>query len=265
MPRTPPLNPASRLLAVIRAATAEPASQPVIETWRKVLHVESEDPSGLFLAYGKLLTLAAEAGERVTQLEGIDHELYLHGIKRISATLSGMNFQSSWGQYVPQFDEASLRTLEIAADQIKRVWNEVAIEQSVLDALRAEIEGLIAETLESDLEMDIRRVVIHKLEDLHRAILDYQLDGAQGLRRAMEGAIGAVVTHPELGAKAKRDGVAEKFLQLIVKLDVTSRAALNLIRLAAPIVQQFLPPGASDYLELGDFPTLPPDGSPPLG
>lgn len=237
------LSAAGRLLAIVKRAGQMNIQTNVYATWAQVFDMPQDQRASVYQAIAGLHRLIDQAKDEVRSHSELRQDLYLGALDNIETAVSAAQFHVNWGSYVGQFQGPNLIALEFVAEQFDRLSSEEVIEASVLGELRKEIERVIEEVLHSAIDKELRDTLISRLEEARHAILFYQLDGADGLRRATEGAIGAMVVVREAATSERGKAPVKSFLAILnLLLDVVAKAK-PYAALAKPAIRALLSPG----------------------
>ena len=227
---------ASRLLILLQAASQINGSTGVFEALAMVFGVKATERAAVFSGIAGLHDLITLAKRDVVERSELNQELYIGALNAVEAVISSLNLGTSWEQYRAQLLGANILALQFVAEQFDRLTDEIAMEADDLDALRGILEEAVAFIAASTMDRSLKVILIEKLEDARRAILRYRIDGADGIRRAGEAAVGAIVlAGPSAQAESARESVG-RYLDVVSKLvDLVNKAKplLGLLRHAA--------------------------------
>lgn len=194
-------NPAGRLLDLLeRAKTIAKSRQKVgcLEIWTRLFEVEDNEVAKVYAGYVELINLTDTAKKAVENLDNIDRELYLKPFNRIQQGFVSTSFNHTWEQFAQYLDAATMTGLEYCSHTLSIHAGEKIIEIETLKELRKEIDNLRDKVVKATLPDVIRRLFYEKLEEMLRAIDTYQINGAEGMKRAIESAIGGVFLHNQV-------------------------------------------------------------------
>lgn len=219
------ISAAGRLLAIIKRASGQPGQTLVFPTWGNVFGIPPDDRAAVYAAIAGVYRLVDNARDEVRSHPDLKQDLYLGALSNIEAAITNAQMNAQWGQFVSQLQGSNLIALEFVAEQLDRFSSEQLVEQSLLDELRAMIEKVTNELAASDIDPELRRLLSQKLEDARHAILFYSIDGADGLRRAAEAAVGTVMVMNESAKPEQSKKPFVDYVDAINKmLDIVSKA-----------------------------------------
>jgi hypothetical protein len=212
-------NPAGRLYLILEEAKNASANTPTVQVWAKVFGFAPEDKIKLFSYIYLINELYRETIEQINSISDINKELYLQHLPNIARVVGPTNLDTTWNSYVGSLSDVAMHSLAICSDTLSRLQMEQPIEQSSLDALRQEIEELAHTVENSDLDNIIKLVILDQLEAIRKAIWEYKLRGAKGLKEALDSSIMAMVRNHELFKKEGTKDEVKRFAKFITKFD----------------------------------------------
>ncbi len=242
----PKTSAAGRLLAFIKLANAQSGNVTVFTAWATALRISTTDVPAIHDAVGRLFRLLEEAKADVTRNPELDQELYLGSLKTIEAALSNASAapNNSWAGFQANFQGAPLHALEFVAENFNRLSDEELISPDALSELTAQLDSVIGEVMGSDLDPALKRVLIEKLEDARRALVFYRLDGADGLRRAVENALGMGLVATQLtNEDATSRAIIARYLQVLDGIFNLVSQVKPYVLLMPPVIHRLLGSG----------------------
>lgn len=177
-------NPAKRLHAILSSALSKNKGEQAVKVWASVFGIEDEDPKPkVFYYLGLLHHLTYDIEERIQRLPDINTNLYLRAMPDIRDALAPMRFDQSFQNTADRHLSAgTLTVLEFCANELGKHHHEDPIPPESLEELRTDITGLREEIGNADLDEDLRMVLLDLSTMMLRAIDEYDIRGAAGLR-----------------------------------------------------------------------------------
>ncbi len=219
------LSAAGRLFRILKKFTSgRPNNNLTYDAWANVFGIPPEQRTLVLYGIAGVHRLVDEAKAEVQAHPELNQGLYLEAITNIENALAKANLDSSWDSTKISFEGANATALAFVAEQFDRLSAELVVPDDVLAHLRSELEAVIAEILASDLPLELRNLLISNLEDARQAIVFYQLDGIDGLRKAAESAIGAIVVAREARAASNKKPFLDYIKIVGDILDVVGKA-----------------------------------------
>ena len=243
-------NPAGRLFGVLDAVGKyHNANAPMKSVWGYVLSdADFHAPASTWRQYGALLGLVEEGRIWVEQSEVADKSIYLKPFDELARLFDNTNLEETCDTWKRKLDDTTMVALQFCSVYFSASKKEAEIDQQTLEELQSDVDELIKSAHSSGLPDNFRVMLIESLEEIRRAILEYRLRGAAGLRRAMESGLGGILrfSHevPE-DDSGNPEPIIERFLFLLNRLDSIASAALKLKQVAGPIAK-FVLPGSSE-------------------
>jgi hypothetical protein len=241
-----PDNPAGRLYEILNAARSMPATHRVGRAWAEVFDVEPNDIRSIYALLVESMDLADRAKKSVQQLP-VDHDLYLRWVPNVERVLTYPQLAVKWAQLQPHLDEVTMNQLEYCSELLSQRMEEKAISDEDLSKLQMEVETLLDKVLNANLPQDLAAVVTQKLEDIRQAILAYRITGNEGLRRAVENGLGAIVLScerlPEIQDEEQKR-ILRDVIEFMAHVAQIGAFVLQATQLTAPFIP-LLGPGGS--------------------
>ena len=239
-------NPAGRLLGILEAVHQYHVhNTPMKSVWAYVLSdTDVHTPASTWRQFGAFVGLIEEGRMWVEQSDVGNKSIYLKPFEELAKLFESMNLEETSTEWNRKLDDTTLVALQFCSDYFSTFSEEEEIDQEKLRELLSDIYELTEAVLNSGLPEDFRMMLFESLEEIRRAILEYRLRGAEGLREAMERGVGAVLRFSsavEDNAECKPEPVVGKFLLFLRKLDSVASVALKLRELAGPVAKLMLP------------------------
>lgn len=106
-------------------------------------------------------------------------------------------------------------------------------------SLQSDVEGLVDNVLHSDLEDELKRVLVDGLETVRNALLGYRVFGAEGIRMALDRNFAWLRRYQKeinSASQCKGNEVLSSWIDILGKLEGISVNVLKLKQLADPII-----------------------------
>ena len=234
-------NPASRLLSILTEARSMGDNKKTREVWGKVLGVNPNDNSLLLPTFAKFLLLIQETRKSIEAVEELNKELYLKPIAKIETTFRYINFEENWQRLKRELDDVTMAQLEFCADRLNSYVSVRSIAPEELARLLEEVNKLIADVIETNIEADLKSFVVRGLEEIRRAIIEYRISGLEGLRRALELNLGAILFNRDRVQRNKQKKSVKAYLELVYLVVKTVSIALEFPQLTDGVIQMLSP------------------------
>lgn len=229
-------EPAGRLIDILEEARAKPETSSVRVVWGEVFGVDAEETGTILKMLAELIQLVSHAKYQIQKLEGVDNELYLYPFRRVEKLLSTINLEASWKHNKGIIDDQTIFGLKFGSDRLNREIKISAIKEKDLELIKTSLTELSDLVQNSDLEIELKRLLVRNLESLRRAIVAYKINGIEGLETELEACVGAVVLNKDKVKRAadapKGKTILEKYFSCLNFVNKTVSAAQNVEKLS---------------------------------
>jgi hypothetical protein len=148
---------------------------------------------------------------------------------------------SNWNQYAGKISDSDLALLSLAGDFLNTFREEALIDPSVLEQILKEAQGLRDSILTGDLDEHLKVILLDLLDSILATISEYEIRGAEGLKRSLAECIGMIVIERPAFEKERENEFVQKFWDLLTKINTAVRSAQLAHALGdalAPIIAQ---------------------------
>lgn len=211
-------NPAKRLLLFLQRAKKIDENKKMGEAFAEIFKVDPEQRSAILRHLGEIQKLPLSIRQEIQTIEE-DHGIYLDKIERVERALSKINFGSKWRNFQQGIDEATLTQLTFSSKLLSDNSKFKHLEEKDLNKLKEKVQSFKNELSGFDIDTDLNHLIFEKLNDIERAIFDYQLTGSALIQKEVESAIGSVTMNPKLASKDIT--VVRKFFNFLGDISVT--------------------------------------------
>ncbi len=176
------------------------------------------------------LNLVRSCENLVQRTHAANQDLHLKQLKRVRNAIFAVN-AGSWHTFRSNFNDDFMMSPRWAAENLSNYWHEEVIQEEELASIQSEVGALIERLVASNLEPDLKTVLIASLGEVRNAIPNYRILGADEIRKAVDSNIGVVARHAESiqGISDDEDKqVVSAVLGLVSKVNQLATAALNL-------------------------------------
>lgn len=237
-------NPAGRLYLLLADARTKPPNTVVRQVWADVFGVSPDSPIDILQSMAQLINLILEAKDAVTQLDDINHDIYLRPLNKIGDAFSKINLETQWDNFRNNIDDATMTSLEFCSDTLSRRVNEEIITDEDLSDILAVAGSLLEVVLDADIDSTLKAILVENIEAIRSATLGYRVSGAKGLRRAVEVSLGSMMWYRDLFERELSDSKKKKtildYLSLVDKIKTIVDTAMKLKLLTAPVAHFLL-------------------------
>ena len=238
-------NPALRLYTLLEQVTSWGSQNARRDwSWRQVwMYAMTIDPEkeGAEENFSDLmnetLILINSSEDLVKRTHTLNQGVHLRQFRRVKTALFGGGVQS-WVEYRRIFNEDFMTSLQLVAENVSHHWYEEVIPADTLADIQAEVDDLVSRILGSGLPSELKRALVHGLEEVRRAIVNYRGGGADEFRKAVDSNIVAFGRNLEFFNALSDDEdkeVVSNYRNFISRVDGFTTAALKLKPLAGII------------------------------
>lgn len=168
--------------------------------WAIAFGVPAEDTLAVTKSIADFLEQIERAKEEIRSIPDIDHQLYLDSFVAIEAIVRIDQLAQSPAQQIQKLKEKStLQGLRFCAERLSKVYTETEPDAEALSELISSIDELIARLRSKDCEisLDLRRLVIHHLDQIRRKLITYEIGGAEGVAEVVDAAYGSILRNKD--------------------------------------------------------------------
>lgn len=243
-------NPVKRLHQILEKARPQSGNVASRYVWADALGIDRNDLVSLYRALIDLHTLFHIARRSVGRLEDVNRDHYLKPFDNIEKVITDCDLNQPWSRQKKLLDDITMLTLELASNTVSAEAGKPAIGEEVLKDLQAETENLLERVLSTDFSSEeLKTVLVDHLESICKAILAYRVSGTEGLRRAVESALGALFLHQEqiknvTQQEEKKKRVFQDFFNLLGNISQVASLGLQVLQLTG-VITPLLGPGGS--------------------
>jgi uncharacterized protein with HEPN domain len=236
-------NSAKRLHSILLQAKEQREDWSVQRVWASVFQIDENDLPKIFYQLALLQELTNEVEKEIRNLD-VDHDVYLQHMARIRQALAHPNFQSHWGAVKQHLTEAALLSLQFCAESLKRHSAEIVVPEDELRIIQKDIDELFQQIADGDFNKKLKTVLLDMLEAMRRAINEYRIRGAKGLREELFTVLERFQRNFDLIREHKDEPVVGAFWQVLTKYDTLTSVYVNAPQIIAGF-QKMLPGIAS--------------------
>jgi hypothetical protein len=219
-------NPACRLHDFLTRARSLDGKKPTHQMLSKWFDVNEGDMAEIFTKFSAFLRLIEDTERQLNNIEDPNKERFLKCVPPIRITYAKINLDNSWNQYADKPTDSDLALLELAGQALARYKREALIPGNTLDEIRQEATALFDRVDESDLDPNLRVIILDLLETILRSISEYKIRGAEGLKRTVAESVGRLILEKDLVLPEKDKDAFKAFWDLLMKLNLAVSSAI---------------------------------------
>lgn len=205
----------------------------------KVFSIDHNNPSQTLQIQLELIHLIKVSKEEVLKLPSTSHNLHLRALQKIETAFSVHHLHSNWVSFSEYLDPATMTSLEHTADNLSYSGEQI-ISEDELEELKNQVDELLEAVLKMDVNSKLKAFLLEQINKISQAILYYRINGARGLRNALEQMMGAsAIFTKESPNEQMPEDIKPKFTSmfwLLVKLvafanDIKGLTGVDLLKL----------------------------------
>ena len=234
-------NPVGRIYNLLKIAKSRPPNTPGRQVWEEILPTFPRNDFELIAEFAAFKGLIDDARYSISRLDNIDKSLFESYLKIVEVALgkamTGQSIETAINSVLQEVDAGVMTGLHFMSSAVAMAGlNDVVIDIDLGELLQ-DIESLLAEVLESNIDQGLKTHIVEGLEVVRRSIVNYQLFGADGLRRSLDIALGTFLRYKDELYEAQQSGNRDFISRLattLQKLDRITSLALKVKQLPWP-------------------------------
>ena len=230
-------NPAARLHFILEKSRAtEVRNKPMMEGWRTVLSLPNTmDDLTTMQKLGGLFSLTQVVSDHITKYPDLDHNLYLGWRNDLCNSFKQINFSAKFNAFSSTLSDSLLINIQFCAHELGKRKPEKVIEEAQLQELKDEASKLYDQILESDLDSEISEYLADLTYRFVDAIDNYLITGSLGIQRALDSAVGTVITTNKIATSSKETSEGKAFWNIAGKTAILLNLAKTVMELGEGI------------------------------
>jgi len=188
--------------------------------------------------------LFVDVTKMVESMTSADHAIFVRHFPMLRAGLARVTLATPSSTAFNFISDAALENLDLCASRISEDYREVQIASEELAELDDQIKDTFTYIKEGEFEPEFKEIALDLLGTLRKSLIDYQIRGIQGMKRAVEESIGKLLrivsTQPDVPHKP-----LERLKTIIMNTEAVVARALTYGPYLVESVRLLLPPSAS--------------------
>jgi hypothetical protein len=166
----------------------------------------------------------------------VNSRLLLSQHSHIDHVVYASNLDSNWSNYKSYLNPAVLLNLAHCAEALSK-YDEIKLETEEIDNLSNDIDNLFEKVRDSDINVELKTIMLHLLEGLRRSISEYFIRGAAGIRDHLAYFLGTAFQNSEKFKLHKDTEEVKSFWNIFARADNMTTVAVNAIQLTCNIMK----------------------------
>jgi len=228
-------NSAGRLLAILELANISGPRAKNIHVWSKVSGLSVDQRVQI---YGFLVKLSELLDDTETRILAMDlpsaRTNYVQNtFAALKDVLLSCNLNGYWGSSKKRIDQATLAFLEFCAFSL---GEDGTISEDELAEIYTSIGDVFKQVSDSNLNKDLKALLLRLLVSIKSAIDDYWIGGVDGIRHSCSAIIVEIKRHQDLLKSHSTQPWMKKLFNMVVKLDGIVAKAIKYRKLLEYVV-----------------------------
>ncbi len=212
-------NAAQRLYKILNDAKAQKPNGSSQQALAGIFKTHPDDLATLYSKFSQFLLLIEDVNIRIQALDSTDKEIILRCIPQLRKAFgSDFSMQGQWNQYINRIGDSDIGLVHFAAKALAGVSTEIELEESNLSEIFKETNDLFEVVKSSNLDPELRIVLLDLLEAIRRTIVDYQIRGAEGLKRVLSECLGRLALDKDIVIQNGQKDEMKSFWTLLSRL-----------------------------------------------
>lgn len=217
-------NKAQRLCKILESTKAHAKKNgnqynTINHVWAAVFEIE---PTDTLLIYKKIGLLSENLDWTEQRIEASDikrKEDNTRNLPRIRKALNHNNIAGPWQTIEAQLNEQTLTDLQHTANRLAELQPENEIPAEYLNELIGEIEALSQLLAESDLDQELREVLLDLLETARQIMSDYRIRGSDAIKDIIIQSVGQLNLKRDLCEKEIENPAFTRVMKMLKTMD----------------------------------------------
>lgn len=215
------------------------------DIFSKVFSLDKNDKAAIMNSYAELFKMCNLAIEQIEQFQPKNIVKYkgilnnvIEGFSKIYFNASPGSVRDGMDEFESYFNKEMMTSIEICAYYLSEQSNEICIEDEKIQELIEEINGLIQEILKSELNKDLKRILVYQLNNVRESLLKYKLFGAEGIINNIATTLGTLMLNIEKANDKQSKFTLKNIFGFIGKVNAIISFKSNSINLLTAISEK---------------------------
>jgi len=191
-----------------------------------MFEVKKDDHAELFSKFSVFLKLIEDTERRIVNLDHPNKDKFMKCMGPIKGAFKIPSLNASWSDTLKKISDSDIALLELSSEALDAYRKEALIEQDQLEEIKQDTDSLFNEIVNSDLDKNLKVILLDLLEVIRRAIAEYQIRGAEGLKKAVAESVGRLFIDKDIVLKEKDKSAFQSFWKYLAKLNLIVSSAL---------------------------------------
>jgi hypothetical protein len=217
-------NSAQRLHDALVALRRRTSPNNVEDIWPEAFETGRLTTPQFLRQFAKFLELPDRVRAEIQAAEGeLPSELLLEWFPKLQTALKHLYPRAPINEFTGRITDEMLLGLRFSATVLAKHSPEKIISSDALSNLLGKANELRRELVESDLDPEVKRVLVARLDEVISAVAAYRLTGAPGLEESFDAILGSLVREKTVWEKAGDTTVGRKVFNFVKNFGIIFR------------------------------------------
>lgn len=186
-------NPFRRLHEILDLARSKSPLATALDVWASVFECKPNELSEIVKGFSEVTALVNETKEAVKRFVPGDNEIFISPLDSIEDGINSQHLTKNWDHNKGFITNALMTALTFGSYAMVQHYPGASPEsdQSIRSFIE-KLDVLLAECLDSELTVELKRFFATQLETLRAALIAYRVDGLEGLEQALDKIMGSL-------------------------------------------------------------------------
>lgn len=221
-------NPARRLHALLESGRSGGVSAQnigMMDGLSRMFALANSNESEIYTKLATFLRLLGTVERRCNAASDKKANQFLYAIGSVQKAFKSFNPGAPWNSVMSNISQSDMALLYLAADYFDGLNEEALIDGQTLKEINDVATALIEEISSGNLDERLKVIILDQLDAIRRAVEDYKIRGAEGLKKALAESSGMVILEWGIFAKNEGNTSVKKFWDILTKINTAVRAA----------------------------------------
>lgn len=208
-------NPAGRLHEIFRAmlgVSKDRLQKPAYEVFREILCSTEHRADVVLPRIARVLELPSIVAHRIEKIDRASRQQFLSWTPTVIAAFNTQNFTAPFKTFVAPIDDNTMSLLAFCDQALSSHAPEPTVSQETLDRMRADLQVFFGEVRSADLDEQLREYVLHYIDLIDRALIDYRIMGFDAITHGIAQAGGVLFTQKASAEQVMKTPLKPKFI-----------------------------------------------------
>lgn len=189
-------NPATRLLAILKAAKQMDPNASCKDSWNKLLD-SGDDIALLMSRLGRVMELPRQVNQAMVDSFPDKDGLRIHWQGQVNAAFMTNNLGATFNTFLQHIDPHTITYLEFTSELLQKVSDVGNLSNADVDKYRELLNTILVEVLASDLDGHLKTYVVRSIRKIINSLDEYKLTGVTPILDSIDALVGHALPDKE--------------------------------------------------------------------